>query len=140
MISPKDNDDESSVLEINEFDRLQEIKIKNSQIFFRNCFIILKFQNVQILKFQNSSARDNDDESSVLEMVSKLNEVKGVKGLGRFFKQVCFVINGLILPLYLYYLPLYLFTSLSYSLEDYAVLKEIRFNEIYFINKVVLCF
>ncbi|XP_045109688.1 BAI1-associated protein 3-like isoform X3 [Portunus trituberculatus] len=31
---------------------------------------------------------DHDDESSVFEVVSKLNEVKGVKGLGRFFKQI----------------------------------------------------
>ena len=32
--------------------------------------------------------RDHDDETSVLDAVSKLNEVKGVRGMARFFKQV----------------------------------------------------
>ena len=32
--------------------------------------------------------RDHDDESSVIESVSKLNEVKGMRGLCRYFKEV----------------------------------------------------
>ena len=31
---------------------------------------------------------DHDDETNVLEAVKKLNEVKGVRGIRRFFKQV----------------------------------------------------
>lgn len=32
---------------------------------------------------------DHDDDTCVLDSVSRLNEVRGVRGLGRFFKQVC---------------------------------------------------
>ena len=32
--------------------------------------------------------RDHDDETNVIEAVKKLNEVKGVRGIRRFFKQV----------------------------------------------------
>ena len=32
--------------------------------------------------------RDHDDETNVLEAVRKLNDVKGVKGIRRYFKQV----------------------------------------------------
>ena len=32
--------------------------------------------------------RDHDDETSVIEAVGKLNQVKGVKGMRRFFKQI----------------------------------------------------
>lgn len=43
----------------------------------------IKYDKVHFLN------RDHDDESCVMDAVSRLNEVRGVRGLGRFFKQVC---------------------------------------------------
>ena len=51
---------------------------------------ILNFEGTQI--FMNCQKfklwRDHDDETNVLEAVRKLNDVKGVKGIRRYFKQV----------------------------------------------------
>ena len=33
-------------------------------------------------------SRDHDEETNVIEAVKKLNEVKGVRGIRRFFKQI----------------------------------------------------
>ena len=44
--------------------------------------------NNEVQNYLNFFNRDHDDDDSVFDAVGKLNEVKGMRGLCRYFKEV----------------------------------------------------
>ena len=67
---------------------IKSIRVKTWVKFTKHLIVLL--WNIKILNylFVCSGDRDHDEDFSVADSARRLNQVKGLKGLGRYFKQI----------------------------------------------------